>query len=252
MDWMVRLGGDEWSLQGLCDVFRGVQPRVWREDDGLYYLSSPALSSCVDEDEACREADRLVSRINDAAALDREHHPIEASAVVQVDSHSTRRFFVRAKGTAAGTSRCRGVAMGIRSDGTVAPPGPSWVERLYAALEREGDKGPLARALQAWRSRERDWALLYHVYEIIKEDVSSGTNYHKDLQTVTPVGMTWLELDQELNRLRNTSRNPDPDYAGTLARHGKTDRKPISNPMQLREAEDLIWRLLQRWAETKV
>ena len=93
---MVRLDGDEWSLQGLCEALRGAQPRVWREDNGHYYLSSPSLSSCADEDGAWREAEQLVSRINDAAAaLDRGHHPVTGAAVVRVDSDGTRHASVR-------------------------------------------------------------------------------------------------------------------------------------------------------------
>jgi hypothetical protein len=251
VDWIARLGGDKWSLEGLCGAFQTGATRVRQDDDGCYYLSSPSLTSCADADAAWREAERLVSRINDAAvALDRGHQPVEAHAVVCISEDGTRRASVRASLRLSVVARARVSATVTRADSTIDPPGPSHLERLCAALEREGTDGDLARALRAWRSGELDEGLLFHVYEIIKHEVSGGTDRWETLQAVTPAGMTWDEFKDELRRFRGTVN--DPAHAGSSARHGQPMRKSISDPMQLKEAEDLIWRLLQRWIETKV
>jgi hypothetical protein len=251
MDWLVRLGGDEWSLQGLCDALPK-EPRVWKDDDGHYYLSSAALSACGNDNAAWWGAERAVARLNEAAtALDPEHRPVVTQAVVCVGDDGSRRAFARGSiGLARGVARVRGVGMAVRADGTVVPPAPSQLERLYLALKKERDQGPLARAVQAWRTGTRDWARLYHVYEIIKHEVSGGTDDYKALQAVTPRGMTWPELDRHLTRFRDTAN--DPAHAGPEARHGRPKRNPISDPMSLPEAEHLIRRLLETWIGTKI
>lgn len=68
MDWLVRLGGDAWSLQRLSEVLLR-EPQVRKDNDGHYYLSSPALSACADDAGAWREAKLTVARVNDAAAF---------------------------------------------------------------------------------------------------------------------------------------------------------------------------------------
>jgi hypothetical protein len=80
--------------------------------------------------------------------------------------------------------------------------------------------------------------------------VSGGTGKPEALQAVTPRGMAWPELDKGLKRFRGTAN--DPAHAGPEARHGRPEPKPISDPMSLREAEDLIRRLLETWIDTKI
>jgi hypothetical protein len=253
MDWLVRLGGDEWSLQGLCEALPK-EPRVWKDDDGHYYLSSAALSACADSEGAWDLAELTVAGINDVATvLDRGHHWVGMQAIVHVGDDGSRHVYERAS---AATKRIWAAQMARRSrlSTTVTrahPPGHSRLGRLYLVLEKQGDRSDLARALKAWRSRiGRDWGLLYHVYEIIKHNVSGGTDDYKALQAVTPPGMTWPELDDELRRFRGTAN--DPAHAGPDARHGRPEPKPISDPMSLKEAEDLIRRLLETWIDTKI
>jgi hypothetical protein len=251
MDWLVRLGGDEWSLQGLSEALPTV-PRIWKDDDGDYYLSAPALSACVDDKGAWREAELTVARINDAAALEPGHRPVVTQAVVQVGDDGSRRASVRVTvGTghlvAAGA---RVSATVTRADGTVDPSGPSRLEQLYRELEKEGDQSELAYTLKMWRSGPRDWRVLYNVYESIKYDVSRGTNDYKALEAVVPRGMTWPELDNELERFRDTANNRR--YSGLAARHGKPWAERMENPMSERDAMDLIRRLLETWINTKI
>jgi hypothetical protein len=167
-----------------------------------------------------------------------------------VGADGIRRGFARATATAHAVARARAVATVVRADGTVEAPGASRVEQLYLKLDKEGERSELARALSAWRSGEHDWGLLFHVYEIIKHDVSGGTDDYNALQAIVPRGMTWPQLENELVRFRNTAN--DRDHAGAKARHGRPTRNPISNPMSQREAEDLIRRLLETWIGIRI
>jgi hypothetical protein len=251
MGWLVRLGGDEWSLQGLSEALQ-TGPRVWKDDDGSYYLSSPALSACLDDTGAWREAELTIARVNDAAAaLEPGNRPVVTQAVVHVGDDGNRRAFAPASvGLDAAVARARFSATVVHADGTVETPCPSRLEQLYLKLGKEGVQSDLAKALKAWRSGTRDWRLLYHVYEIIKHDVSRGTNDYKALQAVTPRGMAWPELDEELDRFRKSAN--DPDHAGSEARHGRPEPKPTQNPISKGEAEDLVRRLLETWINTKI
>jgi hypothetical protein len=216
------------------------------------YLSSPSLSTFTDGEGAWWEAERTVARINDAVtALDSGHRQVVTQAVVCIGDDGSKRAFAGASTTSDTVIvRDRFSATVTRADGTIETPRSSRQEQLYLALKKEGDQGELARAVQAWRSGTRDWSRLYHVYEIIKHDVSGGTGKPKALQAVTPKGMTWAELDQHLRRFRDTAN--DPAHAGPEARHGRPAATPISNPMSLTQAEHLIRSLLDSWIDTKI
>ena len=109
VDWSVRLGGDEWSLQGLSEALL-TEPRVWKDNDGHDYLSSPTLSACLDENGAWREAELAVARVNDAAAaLEPGYRPIVTQAPICVADNGSRCVSARAMpGTGADRAAERG------------------------------------------------------------------------------------------------------------------------------------------------
>ena len=85
------------------------------------------------------------------------------------------------------------------------------------------------------------------MYEVIKHDVSGGTDDWKALPALLP---NEPGLSRELERFRRTAN--DPKHAGIYARHGRPEPKPEADPMTFAEAQSLIRQLLLAWLLTKI
>jgi hypothetical protein len=85
------------------------------------------------------------------------------------------------------------------------------------------------------------------VYEVIKHDVSGGTDDWKPLLALLP---SKPDLGRQLERFRGTAN--DPKHAGIHARHGRPEPKPEPDPMTFTEAQILIHQLLVAWLSRKI
>ena len=246
MEWLVRLEGDEWSLEDLTKWFSQLSHTV-SSQGGKYYLASHAFEHCTTSATVWELAGQVVERINGAArAFEPGFRPVQVgSEFVQVHDDGTRRVHrhLHVPGTEI---RARfGVAM-VPTGGRPAPPQPSKPEKLVARWDVEGHEGDLGRALRIGLLPQQTWGSLYHVYEVIKHDVSGGTDDWKGLLGLLP---NESDLDRQLKRFRDTAN--DPKHAGINARHGRPERKPEPDPMTLAEAQSLIHRLLIAWLSRK-
>ena len=132
-------------------------------------------------------------------------------------------------------------------DGKSSPPQPSRPEKLVAQWEIEGHNSDLGRALRIGLLPQQTWGSLFHVYEVIKHDVSGGTDDWKALLALFP---SEPNLGRQLERFRGTAN--DPKHAGMHARHGKPGPKSEPDPMTLTEAQTLVRQLLVAWLSTKI
>jgi hypothetical protein len=245
MEWLVRLEGDEWSLENLPKWFSQLDHKV-RLEDGKYYLVSSAFHHCATSAEVWELAEQIVERINGAAkACDPHFRPVQiAGEVAQVHDDGRRQVYALGRGTAMGRSKASAVSA-TASSGT--PPQPSRPERLVAQWEAEGHESDLGRALRIGLLPQQTWGSLYHVYEVIKHDASGGTGDWKALLALLP---NEPDLGRQLERFRGTANNPK--HAGIHARHGKPEPKSEPNPMDFADAQSLIGRLLVAWVSTKI
>jgi len=126
----------------------------------------------------------------------------------------------------------------IRGDGTreevVSDADPVPASDLLALAASEPD---VARALRLIGQAEPTWSVLYHLYEVVLGDV--GGRIYDD---------GWASR-AEVERFRRTANSPV--VLGEDARHGRETTEPPSNPMSLREARDVVERLVRRWLEEK-
>lgn len=249
MEWLVRLEGDDWSLEDLPKWFGQLAHKV-RLEDGKYYLASPAFDDCITSSEVRELAEQIVERINGAARAfaPRFRAAQIGTEIVEVDDDGTRRVHQRIQ-LEAGEIRIRGHDFTVLIDGKPLPPQPSRPEMLVAKWEAEGHDSDLGRALRIGLLPQQTWGSLYHVYEAIKHDMWGGKGNQKHawkaLLPLLPNG-----LGRELERFRGTAN--DPKHAGIHARHGKPERNPEPDPMTFAEAERLINRLLVAWLSTKI
>jgi hypothetical protein len=242
MEWLVRLDGDEWSLQDLPKWFSQLDHRVLSLQ-GKYYLTSSAFGACTRSDAVWELAEQIVERINGATrALKVQFRPVRVGTeTIQVQDDGTQRVHARVQ-IAGAEIWCKAGEVTVLVDGDAPSPQPSEPERLVARWEVEGHESALGRALRIGLLPQQTWGSLYHMYEVIKHDVSGGTGDPKALLPLLP---NEPNLDDHLERFRSTAN--DPDHAGIHARHGKPMRNPTSMPMNWSEAHSLIRRLLIAW-----
>jgi hypothetical protein len=247
MEWLVRLEGDEWSLEDLPKWFSQWDHKV-RVEDGKYYLASAAFDHCTTSREVRELAEQIVERINGAArAFEPRFRPAQiGTEFVEVDDDGNRRVHQRIQ-LEAGELRIKGQDVTVLIDGIPLPPRPSNPEMLVAKWEAEGHDSDLGRALRIGLLPRQTWGSLYHVYEVIKHDVSGGTG---DWKALLPLLPSEPGLDRELKRFRDTAN--DPKHAGIHARHGRPERDSEPDPMTFVEAQSLIHRLLLAWLSTKI
>ena len=258
-DWIVRLGGDDWSLEGLGAWFTQERHRV-KQEDGRYYLTSPDLTACGTEDEAWKVAERIVGHINSATRLvEPSFRPVRVEALNRLELDGTRRGSVRVGFDAVVVARERITAEVTRADGTVETIislDPSLAQKLVRLQEREQPDSPVSRALKQWNLPEQNPNELNNILEIIRHDVSGGDRdkgraWSAMARPMAPLmSMSEHQLDNELKRCRQSL--VDEAAVGRQARHGVPPARPVSNPMSLDQARDFVHRLLRVWLQSKI
>jgi hypothetical protein len=251
MEWLVRLKGDEWSLEDLPKWFSQLDHKV-RLEDGKYYLVSSAFDHCATSAEVWELAEQIVERINAAARAFEPRFRLAhlSSEIVEVDDHGTRRVHQRIQ-LGTGEIRIKGSEITVLIIGKPLRPQPTNAEKLVARWEAEGHESDLGRALRIGLLPQQTWGSLYHVYEVIKHDMCGGRGNPKHAwKSLLPLLPNEPDLGRELERFRNTAN--DPKHAGIHARHGRPERTSEPDPMNFAEAQSLIQRLLIAWLSTKI
>jgi hypothetical protein len=251
MEWLVRLEGDNWSLEHLPEWFGQLDHKVRPEDD-KYYLTSLAFEHCATSTEVIELAEQIVEWINGAVkAFEPRFHPVQVgSEIVELDDVGARRVHQHLRILAPGESRGKGRPVTVLIDGEPLPPQPSEAEKLVAKWEQCEAKDPqsnLGRVLRIGLLPQQTWGPLYHVYEAIKDDMSGGKGGSDEWKALLPLlpNLSEAQAKRELDRFRDTAN--DPKHAGPHARHGRPEPKPTPDAMSLQDAQLLIRQLVGAW-----
>jgi hypothetical protein len=230
-DWRVSLGGQQADLARLADIpGDGWSVSV---QEGVYYLRSATFQAIL-EARAVQEAARvLVEPLSGALALNREAiGRVAVGGVELLRGDGTRAYTVFPEPV---TIRIEVGKPTIRVVGSTTPaperrhPIAVWTR---VALGHEG----VAKALRLFR-KDASWDDLYRVFEVIEGDVGGGM-YERG----------WVSRSA-VRRFTATANSPA--VLGDRARHGSQRGQPPPDPMTLREAHELVERLVVRWVEEK-
>jgi hypothetical protein len=230
----VSLSGESLDLEEVTKLFSQSQTIRIRGEGDSYYLTEPDLVSLSDDVARRDRAVEIVELVNGAARLHWANHQdlrVGSQVVTIGEDGSRTQSIVLPVEPAIVRTRAMGVAVvvgGVRVP-TPPPAPPRWVE---AALHDDD----VAAALRILADPDVPWGRLYHVFEIVQEDVGSGIS-----QWATPA---------ECNRFTHTANNRLA--LGDEARHGHTRFQAPSTPMTLGQARELVRRIVTGWLGMRV
>lgn len=235
--WWVLLRGDAPDLALLVESFDGERLEVTQRE-GETYLRSEEFRDAADEADVLSRAAELVREANGAARLlDSNFRSVQVDRVVLVDESGARRHFLNLEGGIRGVGGVSAELTVTRADGTEReplepepPPANRWVSLAGSAPN-------VARALRLLGNPEPSWSELYHVLDIVQEDV--GGRMFDD---------AWVER-ADINLFTHTANNARA--IGEQARHGHTQWEPPANPMTIDAARSLLQRLVRRWLDAQ-
>ena len=229
-DWIVRLQGDAFDLEGLPDLFEGTSYRVFKEGEH-YYLWSSEFQNLADAYSVHERAVATLEVLNGAAAaILNNARPIDVGAVVHIDAEGTRKASVFASAHSVVRTRAR-ATVEVTGGKIRRESGKHW------ELDRVISDEKVQRALRIFGTVPRNWPSLYNVFEIIQSDVGGGM-----------VKLRWTTTG-ELRRFKHSANSPAA--VGRDARHGFDKDEPPENPMTLTEANGFIVGILRRWLNWK-
>lgn len=221
----IHLKNTEQDAQTLIEALRHFDGSVIIEEGNLVIVTSSIITGDVDlldTDNIWNESFKIaefIDIINGAAIVEGiSLPPISSTKVLYEDSNGKPHIL-------GVVGRMEGVLPSLRS----SPPDIS--KMIPLALKDEA----VAKALRL-SSRELDWANLFRIYEVIKEDV----------------GKFPKETHDKLN-IFTTSVNKS-SIVGDIARHGtiKDKGKPPKKTMTYQEAKQLIKTILGEWIHRKI
>lgn len=220
--WEAKLDGHEWDLEKLSAFFPDQECRV-TERDGEYVLTSRALGSSRNHEEANSRAEQLVSRINGTMLLcDREYRPVRFAHVV---GHTESGRPVRTISLLdVGELRFR-VDLGDGSRGGSEPR----AALLVKLAEKDHD---LSKILGDLSDESIGWSRLYKVLERIEKCAGGDV-----------VGLRWCAR-QKRGDFKYSANSP---LTGDGARHAVW-KGPNPNPprMSLEQARSFVLDLARK------
>jgi hypothetical protein len=221
--------GHELDLTNLAIALQGSDDSIGFED-GLYWLRSKSFDGLHgDPNRARAKAEELLALLRGVAKANVPgFDDLELGACVDwlaPDGRLKRRL------TDTFTLKVRSASR--IEDGAEALVVERKVSRWLSVARRGGH---VSDALKLWADRRpNDWQTLYKVVEIIKD-------------SARPKLKMWVSQN-ELSLFRRTACSPSA--IGHAARHGVQEADPPATPMTIKDAEELVQRLLRCWIETQ-
>jgi hypothetical protein len=222
--WGALIEGHRFDLQDWADALQK-QFDPWVE---LYDAQSVLRSTSFDELTSAEQVhDRAlayIDRLNGAFAVSHNAKPLSLGGVVEITHDGQRKIFKFAQFSAEGRSHARAVAQVIGPDGkpVVQPPTPSEVQRWCGSAERDEW---LDDALIYFA--KSDWFDNYKALECLFGRAGGEDKF---------MALGW-ESKSEVQRLKRTAN---------WARHARRKFNPPTDPMSMKEARELLGRLIRR------
>jgi hypothetical protein len=233
--WKVQLTGDDLELK-VCSKKYIDEECLIEKEGSTYYLLSVQFNSLGSLTAIKKKADQIVTNINARAKLrEPKWQSIKTGSVdaVQADGSRNVSLFVKPIHTEA---RVSALATVVGFDGKVKEEEVSQTEILSKTIYDEN----ISKVLQLIEHTGFQWAELYNILEIIKDDMRGE-------KAIVKNGWITKKVLENIERTANCSTT-----LGVKARHGVQKKDPPKNPMGLRDARIHISALTEKWIDWKI
>jgi hypothetical protein len=224
--WLVPVIGHEWDIRELIR-FSTDDPRFVQEN-GRTFLTSTAFSDLDDINDVYDRAVPMIEVAIGAASLaEIQVAPVrlDSDAIYILDSGERREYPKAPEGLRAWVHPGE-------------PQDPRIVEGQHRVAKKALTYGlanpAIEQVLRLWAAQPRTWAGLYVLLDLVEKYVG---------QTASEVG--WISKN-EWKRFRHSASN-SPVRVEEVPRHGAPRGSTPKNPMSLRDAEELIRKVIGLW-----
>ena len=228
MKWSVRLYGNSELLKELERYLKSDEVMI-KYKEKYFYLYSKYFNELKDDREVFKVASKLVILINGAIKFFlNSDEMINFNAINSVDENNISKSIVFARGSAhlKSSVKVRSLQGGkIKGINKIT----RWIQKGYIDKRIK----ILSELLNSTSNR---WFILYNILELIMKDLSGYEELYEK---------NWAEKEKVKSFFKTVENY---DAIGAEARHVKGDKK-IYNPMEYREAQNLVRRVNVKWID---
>ncbi len=224
--WLVTLEGKRFDLEEFSRSFPCGDLFIF-EEEKTFYLGGKPLDSLPGTGEVQKMAEIILAEFTGILlTLQPNILPPRIGPIVGLDRDGRRKSFVL--GTASCSGRSKGYAV-LRSAPEKENPGKT---QGQVGLELARSSTHLLTAVRLWAEPSKTWSLLYRIVE----EIEGHLEKHVDVSS--------LFTGNERKRFARTANAAE--VSGKEARHRRGKCKPPNQPMDKREAETFVRKLLEK------
>ena len=223
--WGAIVKGDKFDLEDWADTLKPpFDP--WIEIVGARtVLRSSSLDELTSGELVQDRAIAYIDRLNGAFAISHKAKPLSFEGIAEFTADGQHRFFTFAVCVMEVRSKARAVGQAIGPDGQpiISPPQASEVQ----CWSQYADRDELLDDALIFYGKSDNWFNIYNALECLSNRVGGETPF---------LDLGW-ELKTEIKRLKQTAN---------WGRHAKGKFAPPANPMPMKDARELLGRLIRR------
>lgn len=223
-NWGAVIEGHKFDLQDWADALQKPFDPWVEMQDGQFVLRSAAFDELTSDEQVRDHAPAYIERLNGSFAVSHNAKPLTFGGVVEITPDGQRRITKFAQFAAEGRSHARAVGQAIGPDGKpiVQPPTQSEAQRWCDTAERDEW---LDDALIYFA--KSDWFDIYKALKCLSERAGGVEKF---------LALGW-ESKAEVERLKRTAN---------WGRHARRKFAPPPDPMSMKDARELLGRLIRR------
>ncbi len=232
-EWRAQIAGD--NVEALLNI-SGARDWIIVKEGTDYFLTSSQFAPDEEAAEVKTLADQLLEQIELAAFVQSDtRHNLHTVKLVRIDDDGARQGYLFGATLAAAEAHMSADAQVVSPDGKIVPPAPPAPSPIISTTSLIGRRADVAEALRLYYSKHDDWTQLCVIIEMVRHAING------EIPSAWASGNK-VKLLKQTAQFRST--------AGNTARHLWKSGTPPEKPMPLAEAQELVWRVLQRWIES--
>ncbi|MGZ4999888.1 MAG: hypothetical protein ACXV7F_06270 [Methylomonas sp.] len=239
--WEVQIRGHLSDLEHLASYFTSTNFSVFRDErDGSYFYCSKEFESCDTSEKVFAIANDNLAVLSGVLKFVRESfEPLITGTVHKHHADGKREQFLHMRECFQNRNEFFEATIAVADPhGNIVqqPPHPPRTISIFALTPQDTAVTKVMRLFAA--PDAKTWVGLFRIYEVIEAEVGSQQLKKKNWGSRT-----------DLKRFKHSANSVK--VGGDMARHGKENSVPPSNPMTVEEAFAYVNYLMHAWLASK-